>query len=198
MENLFKDGVISEQQRDEIFAKKEVALKDQEAALSMYQMAMKGARNEDIEAATALVKQADGALFELEGYKNERNITAPIDAEVLNFLPEEGELIGAGYPVVHLVDLANSYAVLNIKETSLSNFKKDAIFEATIPALDNKKVKFRIYYIAALADYATWNATKATGDFDVRTFEIKAVPVSKEVDLRPGMSILIDYSQFNE
>jgi HlyD family secretion protein len=59
-------------------------------------------------------------------------------------------------------------------------------------------VKFRIYYIAALADYATWNATKATGDFDVRTFEIKAVPVSKEVDLRPGMSILIDYSQFDE
>ena len=198
MSNLFKDGVISEQQRDEIFAKKEVALKDQEAALSVYQMAMKGARNEDIEAATALVKQADGALTELEGYKNERNIISPIDAEVLNFLPEEGELIGAGYPVVHLVDLANSYAIINIKETSLSNFKKEGVFEATIPALNNKKVKFKIYYVAGLGEYATWNATKATGDFDVRTFEIKAAPVSKEVDLRPGMSILIDYSQFNE
>jgi len=198
MENLFKDGVISEQQRDEIYAKREVAIKDQEAVLSMYQMAMKGARNEDIEAATALVKQADGALIELEGYKNERNIISPIDAEVLNFLPEEGELIGAGYPVVHLVDLANSYAIINIKETSLFNFKKEEIFEATIPALNHKKVKFKIYYVAALGDYATWNATKATGDFDVRTFEIKAAPVSKEVDLRPGMSILIDYSQFNE
>lgn len=198
MANLFKDGVISEQQRDEIFAKKEVALKDKEAALSMYQMAMKGARNEDIEAAFALVKQADGALTELEGYKNERNIIAPIDAEVLNFLPEEGELIGAGYPVVHLVDLANSYAILNIKETSLFNFKKEGVFEATIPALHNKKVQFKIYYVAALGDYATWSATKATGDFDVRTFEIKAMPLTKEVDLRPGMSILIDYSQFNE
>ncbi|MCL7764249.1 efflux RND transporter periplasmic adaptor subunit [Polaribacter sp. Z014] len=198
MANLFKDGVISEQQRDEIFAKKEVALKDQEAALSMYQMAKKGARNEDIEAASALVKQADGALTELEGYKNERNIIAPIDAEVLNFLPEEGELIGAGYPVVHLVDLANSYAILNIKETSLFNFKKEGVFEATIPALNNKKVQFKTYYVAALGDYATWNATKATGDFDVRTFEIKAAPLTKEVALRPGMSILIDYSQFNE
>ena len=198
MENLFKDGVISEQRRDEIYAKKEVALKDQEAALSVYQMALKGARSEDIEAATALVKQADGALIELEGYKNERNIIAPIDAEVLNFLPEEGELIGAGYPVVHLVDLSNSYAILNIKETSLYNFKKDEVFEATIPALNNKKVKFKIYYVAALGDYATWNATKATGDFDVRTFEIKASPISEEVELRPGMSFLIDYSQFNE
>lgn len=125
MENLFKDGVISEQQRDEVYAKKEVALKDQEAALSLYQMALKGARNEDIKAATALVKQADGALNELESYKNERNIIAPIDAEVLNFLPEEGELIGAGYPVVHLVDLANSYAVINVKETNLFHFKKE-------------------------------------------------------------------------
>ncbi len=198
MENLFEDGVVSEQQRDETFAKKEVAIKDKEAALSMYQMALKGARSEDIAAATALVKQADGAITELESYKNERNIIAPIDAEVLNFLPEKGELIGAGYPVVHLVDLANCYAILNIKETSLSDFKKEALFEAVIPALNNKKVTFKIYYIAALGDYATWNATKATGDFDVRTFEIKASPVSEEVELRPGMSFLIDYSQFNE
>ncbi|WP_165730579.1 HlyD family secretion protein [Polaribacter sp. 20A6] len=198
MANLFEDGVISEQKRDEIFAKKEVALKDQEAALSMYQMAKKGARNEDIDAATAMVKQADGALIELEGYKNERNIIAPIDAEVLDFLPEEGELIGAGYPVAHLVDLTNSYAILNIKETSLFNFKKESVFEATIPALNNKKVQFKIYYVAALGDYATWSATKATGDFDIRTFEIKAMPVEKEVELRPGMSILIDYSQFND
>lgn len=196
MENLFNDGVISEQQRDELFAKKEVAIKDQEAALSVYQMAIKGARNEDIQAASALVRQADGALTELESYKNERNIIAPIDAEVLNFLPEEGELISAGYPVVHLVDLANSYAILNIKETSLSDFKKGGVFEATLPALNNKKVKFKIYYVAALGDYATWNATKATGDFDVRTFEIKASPISEETELRPGMSILIDYSQF--
>ncbi len=198
MENLFKDGVISEQQRDEVFAKKEVAIKNQEAALSVYQMALKGARNEDIKAATALVKQADGALSELESYKNERNIIAPIDAEVLDFLPEEGELIGAGYPVVHLVDLANSYAIINIKETSLFNFKKESVFEATVPAMNNKKIKFKIYYVAALGDYATWNATKATGDFDIRTFEIKASPISEENELRPGMSILIDYSQFNE
>ena len=198
IENLFKDGVVSEQQRDEVFAKKEVANKEQEAALNMYKMAVKGARSEDIEAASALVKQADGALFELEGYKNERNIISPIDGELLNFLPEEGELIGAGYPVAHLVDLSNSYAILNVKETNLFNFKKESVFEATIPALKNKKVKFKIYYVAALGAYATWNATKSSGDFDIRTFEIKAKPVSKEIELRPGMSILIDYSQFND
>ncbi len=196
IENLFNDGVVSEQKKDEVFAKKEAALNDKKAAYNKYQLALKGARKEDIEAANALVRRADGALTELESYKNERFIISPINAEVLNFLPEQGELIGAGYPVAHLVDLTNSYAIVNVKETNLFNFKKGSEFKATIPALKNKEITFKIYYVAALGDYATWNATKSTGDFDIRTFEIKASPVNSETELRPGMSILIDYSQF--
>lgn len=196
IENLFQDGVVSEQKRDEVLAKKNAALKDQEAAYNKYQIALKGARKEDKEAAEALVKQAEGALQELDSYKKERLITSPIDAELMNYLPEEGELIAAGYPVVQLVDLSNSYAVLNVKETNLYNFQKGSEFKATIPALQNMEVTFKIYYVAALGDYATWNATKSTGDFDIRTFEIKALPTNKNIGLRPGMSILIDSSQF--
>lgn len=196
VENLFKDGVVSEQKRDEVLAKKNAALKDQEAAYNQYQIALKGARKEDVAAADALVQRAEGALDELESYKSERFITSPIDADVLNFLPEEGELIGAGYPVVHLVDLSNAYAIVNVKETNLYNFKKGSEFKATVPALKDKEITFKIYYVAALGDYATWNATKSTGDFDIRTFEIKASPVNSEIELRPGMSILIDASQF--
>jgi HlyD family secretion protein len=196
IENLFKDGVVSEQQRDEVLAKKNAALKDQEAAYDQYQIALKGARKEDIAAANALVKRAEGALDELESYKSEQFISSPIDAEVMNFLPEEGELIGAGYPVVHLVDLSNSFAIVNVKETSLFNFEKGSEFTATIPALQNKSVTFKVYYVAALGDFATWNATKSTGDFDIRTFEIKASPINPEIELRPGMSILIDAAQF--
>jgi HlyD family secretion protein len=196
--NLFNDGLVSQQQKDEAFAKKQAALSDQIAAQNMYQMALNGARKEDIAAAKALVKKAKGALNEVENYSNERNIISPINAEVIDFLPEEGELIAPGYPVVHLVDLENSYSVVNIKEIYLSNFKKDTEFEATVPALENKKVKFKVYYIAPLGEYATWHATKSTGDFDIRTFEIKAYPIKPENDLRPGMSILIDYSQFKK
>ncbi len=197
IENLFKDGVVSEQKRDEVFAKNEAAKNDQKAAYNKYQIALKGARKEDVEAAKALVRRAEGAIIELDSYKNERYIISPIDAEVLDFLPEEGELIGAGFPVAHLVDVLNSYAIINVKETRLFNFKKGSEFKATIPALNNKKITFKIYYVTALGDYATWNATKTTGDFDIRTFEIKATPVTLETELRPGMSILIDYSQFN-
>lgn len=196
IENLYADGVVSAQKRDEAYAKKEAALNDKEAAYNQYKIALKGARNEDISAANAMVKKAEGAISELESYKTERFITSPINAEVLDFLPEEGELIGAGYPIAHLVDLTNSYAIINIKETDLSHFKKGNVFVANVPALNNKEIKFKIYYIAPLGDYATWNATKTTGDFDVRTFEIKAKPIDKENELRPGMSVLIGFSQF--
>ena len=73
-------------------------------------------------------------------------------------------------------------------------FKKNSEFIATVPALQNKEIKFKIYYVAALGNYATWNATKSTGEFDIRTFEIKAQPIEEENELRPGMSLLIDYS----
>ncbi|HKJ07250.1 MAG TPA: efflux RND transporter periplasmic adaptor subunit [Flavobacteriaceae bacterium] len=198
IQNLYKDGVVSAQKRDEAYAKKEAALNDKETAYNKYQIALKGTRSEDINAANAMVKKAEGAITELESYKSERFITSPINAEVLDFLPEEGELIGAGYPIAHLVDLKNSYAVIHIKETSLFHFKKGNTFVATVPALNNKEVTFQIYYIAPLGDYATWNATKTTGDFDVRTFEIKAKPIIEEINLRPGMTILLDFSQFNK
>lgn len=191
VENLFRDGVVSEQKKDEAYARKEAAVKDMEAAYNQYTLAKEGARREDIASASAMVQKAEGAVSELKSFQSEKNIVAPIDAEVMDFLPQPGELIGPGAPVVHLVDLANAYVVLNVKENELSHFKKDSEFVGKIPALENTELRFRIYYVAALGDYATWNATKASGDFDVRTFEIKAEPLDKDAGLRPGMSVLV-------
>lgn len=195
--NLFNDGVISEQEKDEVFAKKEAAIRDEQAAYNQYLIAISASRKEDIAAAKAKEKQAKGALQEIKSYKNEQEIKSNIDGEVLEILPEQGELIGAGYPIVHLVDLKSAYVVLNIKETELSKFKKGSVFEAVVPALANATVTFKVYYVSALGDFATWNATKTKGDFDLRTFEIKARPVDKNTDLRPGMSVLVDDKQFN-
>ncbi len=44
-----------------------------------------------------------------------------------------------------------------------------------------------------MGDFATWNATKTRGDFDLKTFEIHAVPIGKVEGLRPGMSALVDW-----
>ena len=63
--------------------------------------------------------------------------------------------------------------------------------KATIPALGNKEVMLKIYYIKDMGSYAVWRATKVTGQYDAKTFQIKARPVQPIKDLRPGMSVLI-------
>lgn len=188
--NLYKEGVVPEQKKDEIETKMIAAIKTEEAAKSIWQKAVKGARDEDKNAAGALVKRADAVIEEVEIYKDEITIKSPINGEVSNIIAEEGELVPNGYPVVTIVDLNDIWFSFNIKETYLDKFKKGTEFSAEVPGIGNKKIKLKVSYINPLGDFATWKATKTSGDFDIRTFEIHARPVDKVEGLRPGMSAL--------
>lgn len=189
--NLYKEGVVPEQKKDEIETKMIAAVKTEEAAKSIWQKAVKGARQEDKSAAGALVKRADAVIEEVEIYKDEISIKSPINGEVSNIIAEKGELVPTGYPVVTIIDLKDIWFSFNIKETYLSKFKKGNEFTAKVPGIDNKEIKLKVSYINPLGDFATWKATKTSGDFDIRTFEIHARPVGEVEGLRPGMSALI-------
>lgn len=195
IQNLYKDGVIPEQQKDEVETKMKAAVETEMAARSLYEKARNGARYEDKDAAGALVLQADGVMSEVSSYLNERRITAPIKGEVANVLAERGELIPAGYPVVTIVDLSDVWVTFNLREDLLSAIKKGSIIPARFPALGLKEIALRVTYINALGDFATWNATKTRGDFDLKTFEIQAVPVEKTEGLRPGMSAVVNWDR---
>lgn len=189
--NLYKDKVIPAQKKDEAYTKMKALQKQERAAYSQYQMAKNGARREDKAAASALVAQADGAIAEVNAYKDGAKVFAPSSAEIQDIIPNQGEIVNAGYPVMNLIDLNDIWVALNIREDYLSNYKVGQKFTAKVPALDNKEIELEVKHISALGDYATWNATKSKGDFDRKTFEIKAYPVKKIDDLRPGMSILV-------
>jgi len=193
IQNLYMDGVVSEQQRDEAETKMKAAVETEKAAHNLYDKAKNGARYEDKNAAGALVLQADGVMNEVGTYLGERNIKAPIQGEVANVLAECGELIPAGYPVVTIVDLSDVWVSFNLREDLLADVKKGSILPARFPALGMKEVALKVTYINALGDFATWNATKTRGDFDLKTFEIQAVPVEKIEGLRPGMSAVVNW-----
>lgn len=192
MQNLYNDKVISAQKRDEAYTQSKASRELEKAAYANYKMAINGSRSEDKEAASAQVNQAQGAIDEVLAYKKEAKVLSPSNAEVLKIIPNRGEVVSAGYPIVNLVDLNDVWVVFNIKENLMSSFKKGSTFEAQIPALNNKKIKLQVRYIAAQGDFATWSATKTQGDFDMKTFEIKAYPMEKVEGLRPGMSALVD------
>lgn len=191
IENLFKEKVLPAQKRDEAYTQYKAAQEVEKAAHSQYQMALNGARVEDKTAAMAKLHQAMAAVEEVKILQGEGEVKAPQGAEILTIMPNKGEIVNAGYPVVNLVDLSDVWVYFNIREDLMPKFKMNSKFEVSIPALGNEKVELEVKYIAAQGDYATWSATKSKGDFDMKTFLIKAYPTTKVEGLRPGMSALV-------
>ena len=194
-DNLFKSGVVAEQQRDEADTRVKAAVETEKAARSLYDKAKNGARYEDKASAGALVMQADGVLTEMNSYLGETRIFAPIRGEIANIIAERGELVPAGYPVITIVDLDDVWVTFNLREDLLAVIRKGLAFKARFPALGMKEVLLKVNYINALGEFATWNATKTSGDFDMKTFEVHAVPVEKVEGLRPGMSALVNWDE---
>ena len=192
IKNLHEQGVVPAQKMDEMEMQLKVARENASAAKAIWEKAKGGARMEDKSAALALVKQAEAVISEVSSYLNETKIVAPISGEVTNLLAERGELTPAGFPVITLVDLNDIWFTFNLREDLLANLRMGSSVEAQIPALGFKTVELTISYIAPLGDFATWNATKTSGDFDRKTFEVHARPTQPVEGLRPGMSALVD------
>lgn len=192
--NLYNEGVIPAQKYDEALANLKAMRSTVNAAKSQYVMAIEGARKEDKRAAAALVEQASGGVSEVEAYLKDAIQYSPIDGEVSSVMAEMGELVNAGFPVVSLVDLNDIWFSFNIKESYLPCIRENQLINVYVPALA-KSMEVKVYYIAVQAQYATWTATRADGEFDIRTFEVRMRPTSKIEGLRPGMTILFDWNK---
>lgn len=194
VQNLYNEGVIPAQKLDEAQANYKAMEATALAAKAQYDMASDGARKEDKEAAAARVRQAEGAVSEVESYLNDAAVYAPVSGEISTIIAEEGELVGSGYPVVAILDMSDMWVTFNIKETMLPGMKIGTHMSGFVPALD-RDVEFEVTYIAPQADFATWAATRTQGGFDIRTFAVKAKPVSDAEGMRPGMSVLVDWEK---
>ncbi len=193
VKNLYEQGVVPAQKLDEAQASLQSMQTTSTAARAAYTMAVEGAQREDKQAAAALVEQAGGAVSEVESFVTETKQYAPVDGEVSSVISENGELVGTGFPVVTIVDLADAWTVFNVKETMLPKIRVGTRFDGYFPALDTT-LSLTVDYIAAEASYATWAATRTTGEFDVKTFEVHARPAQPVEGLKPGMTVVVDYN----
>jgi len=144
--------------------------------------------------AAALTEQATAALEEVESMVPETHLRSPIDGEITSIIADQDELISPGYPVITIIDLTDIWVVFNLREDLLKNLRIGTVLDATFPALGEGIVKLKIYYISPLGDFATWHATKASGDFDLKTFEVRARPLDTVEGMRPGMSSIVPLS----
>lgn len=188
---LHEQSVISDQKFDEATAQYNAAEATAEAAKTQYDMAVKGAREEDKAAAIALVNQANGAVMEVESYLSELKLTSPVDGIISARYPHVGELVGTGSPIMTVTDLSDMWFTFNIREDKLNSIKNGTVLTLRIPALNDITVQATVNYIAARESYATWRATNETGQYDAKTFEVRAVPSSAVDGLRPGMTAIV-------
>ncbi|WP_434565844.1 efflux RND transporter periplasmic adaptor subunit [Vibrio chagasii] len=189
--NLYNDGVVAEQKRDEAKTQWQAAKYTESAAFQMYQLAQEGARDETKVAAAQKALMAAGAVAEVEAYAKDTQIHSWFSGEVSQVLLSSGELAPQGFPVVTVIDTKDVWAVLNVREDMLKHFEKGAQFEAYLPALD-KSLTFQVTHIAVMGDFATWRSTDAAQGFDLRTFEVEARPVDTSETLRMGMSLVVE------
>ena len=192
IQNLYKDGVVTSQRKDEVEAIYKAALAAERAAYQQYIMARDGAQIEDKQSAKSLVDAAKGGVEEVQAVLEDAKLTSPDDGQISSIYPEVGELVGTGTPLMNLVVLKDCHVVLNVREDYMPHFKMGGSFKADIPAVNMDNVIFKIYYISPLGSFATWRSTKQTGSYDMKTFQIKASPVMPIESLRPGMSVLVN------
>ena len=191
VQRLFDEGVMSAQKRDEAFANYKAMEAQMKAAQSQYDMAVNGARMEDKMAASAQVGRAKGAVQEVNSYIHETVQIAQKEGEVTDIYPKVGELVGTGSPIMSIAIMDDMWGTFNVREDQLNGMQVGTEFTVFVPAF-NKEVKMKVYHLKDQGSFAVWKATKANGQYDLKTFEVKARPVEKLEGLRPGMSLIIN------
>ena len=190
VQRLFDEGVLSEQKRDEAYANYKAMEAQAKAAESQYDMARNGARREEKMAAAAMVGRAQGAVQEVTSYIHETVQIAQMEGEVMDIYPKQGELVGTGSPIMSIAVMSDMWGTFNVREDQLNGLEIGKTFTAFVPAF-NKDIQMKVYYMKDQGSYAVWKATKANGQYDLKTFEVKARPAEKFDGLRPGMSLII-------
>lgn len=190
VQRLYDEGVMTAQKRDEAFANYKALEAQVKAAQSQYDMARNGARSEEKKAAAAQVNRAKGAVAEVNSYIHETMQIAQMAGEVSDVYPKVGELVGTGSPIMSVSLMNDIWGTFNVREDQLDGMKVGSVVTAFVPAF-KKEIRMKVYYIKDQGSYAVWKATKSNGQYDLKTFEVKARPMDKLEGLRPGMSLIL-------
>jgi HlyD family secretion protein len=190
VKRLFDEGVVSAQKADEALAQYKALQAQEEAAKSQYEMAVNGARQEEKRAAQAQLNQARGVVSEVNSYIDETVQIAQMDGEVSEIYPKLGELVGTGSPIMTIAITEDMWGTFNVREDLLKGIKVGDTFKAYVPAFD-QEIEMKVYYMKDEGSYAVWKATKANGQYDLKTFEVRARPTDPFDGLKAGMSLIV-------
>lgn len=183
-------GFVSQSILDNALKTRDAAFQQVQSAQANLDQAKNGDRIEQREIYAAKLKEAEEQLKQLQIQYDDLQVKAPVDGEIGSIPAEVGELFNANSPLLTVIRLPDAYFVFNLRENIMPNVHKGDRIKLEVPALGNKEIEAEVRYIAPMGDYATKRATRATGDFDLKTFEVRLYPIHHVEGLRAGMSTL--------
>lgn len=182
---------------DRATAELAIAQRGLEQARFAYKEAVAGYTREDLGIAQTKVEAAKAGMETLKSLVDQMVVVAPADSQVFRIPIEDGEFVLPGVPLITLVDLSDMWVQFDLREDLLRDIKVGTKLSVRVPALHDRIVELEVRVIGAKGEYTGWRATRATGDFDLRTFEIRAYPTQPVDGLRPGMSVYTDWSDLH-
>jgi HlyD family secretion protein len=190
---LVADRFASQEQLDEATAALAVSQRGLDQARLSYNEAESGFMREDREIAEAKVETAKAGVGTLKALVDQMTVVAPADSQVFRIPVEDGEFVLPGLPLITLVDLSDMWVQFDVREDLLRDLKVGTRISVRVPALHDRRIDIEVRIIGAKGEYTGWRATRSSGDFDLRTFEIRAYPTGPVDGLRPGMSVYTDW-----
>ena len=189
VKELASPGFAPIQKLDEATDQLHVAEHTLDQAKLAVQEAVNGATKEERGIARANVVQAQASVDTIKAQVDELTVKAPIASQVYQIGAELGEYVSPGVPLLSLIDLSDVWLRFDLREDLVKGLKVGDQFQMRVPALGNRLITAAIKVIFTKGEYAGWRATRATGDFDLRTFQVRLYPTTPIPELRPGMSV---------
>ena len=195
VKELAGSGNAPVQRLDEATNSFQVAQRSLDQAQSAYEEAVAGHTSEERGIARAAVAKAKASIDTIAAQVDELIVKAPAASQVYQIGAELGEYVSPGVPLLSLVDLSDIWLRFDLREDLARGLKVGDRLQVRIPALGDRQITTEVKLIATKGEYAGWRATRATGDFDLRTFAIRAYPVTPVPELRPGMSVYANWPE---
>ena len=193
--DLMLKGFASRQQFDQATDALREAQKATEQSKYAYNQAVNGYTREERQIATANLDKAIADVETVQSIVDQMVVYAPVPSQVYKRNVEPGEYVSPGVPLFTLIDVGDTWAHFDLREDLAKTLKVGDRFQVYVPALGDRAITVEVKLIATRGEYASWRATRATGEFDLRTFGIRAYPVEKVPELRPGMSVYTDWQR---
>ena len=201
-EKMIKEGVIPQSQYDAAKANYLTYISGLNYSKAKLDLAKSGARQQEIDAAADLAKQAKGALDSANSYVSYVNIMAPTAGVVGLKAVNVGEVVAAGQPLLYIADLSNVWIKANIEENDLYRLKVGQQVKFEVDSYPGRVFTGKLESIlpATQSSFSLIPTENAAGSFTKVTQRVPvkiSVPADSGLVFRPGMSVTVKISAPN-